>query len=112
VDRTTLTFVWVSRTNKRTFLFHFGVYVTVFLFDKSNRYFWIKKLDFRFHGNDAGGMRLLRYAKVARNDRRRTHPLPLLLEGNLRHTPFLRDTPSWLKEIKFWSYEVGESEKS
>ena len=38
VDRTTLSFEWVSRTNKRTSLFHFEAYATVFLFNKSNRY--------------------------------------------------------------------------
>ena len=74
MDRTTLSFVWVPRTNKRTSLFHFGVYATVLLFDKSNRYFWIKKLDSRFHGNDAGEVGLLRYAKGARRIERMNKP--------------------------------------
>jgi len=68
MDRTTLTFGWVPRTNKRTSLFHFEAYATVFLFDKLNRYFLIKKLDSSFHGNDAGEMRLLRYPKAARRN--------------------------------------------
>jgi len=48
-------------------------------------YNWIKKLDSRFHGNDAKGIRLLCYAKAACNDRKNTpRPFgtPLLIEGS------------------------------
>ena len=68
MDRTTLTFGWVPRTNKRTFLFHFGVYVTVFLFDESNTTFESKNWIPVFTGMTLAGCDCLRYAKAARRN--------------------------------------------